>query len=32
VAGTRNSNALTTGYPIYTMGYRTVLISFKYRF
>jgi len=32
VAGTRNSNALTTGYPIYTMGYRTVLIAFNYRF
>ena len=32
VAGTRNSNALTTGYPIYSVGSRMVLIAFKYRF
>jgi len=32
VAGTKNSNALTTGYPIYSVGSRMVLIAFKYRF
>ena len=32
VAGTKNSNALTTGYPIYSVGSRVVLIAFKYRF
>ncbi len=32
VAGTRNSNTLTTGEPLYTTGYRVVLMSMKYRF
>ncbi len=32
VAGARNSNALTRGYPIYSVGSRMVLIAFKYRF
>jgi len=32
VAGTTNSNALTTGYPLYTVGERLVLLTIKYRF
>jgi hypothetical protein len=32
VAGTTNSNALTTGYPLYIVGYRVVLLTIKYRF
>jgi hypothetical protein len=32
VAGTRNSNALTTGYPIYSVGSRTVALAIKYAF
>ena len=32
VTGTRNSNALTTGYPIYTVGNRFLLFGFKYGF
>jgi hypothetical protein len=31
VAGTRNSNALTTGYPIYTVGSRMVQVAIKCR-
>jgi hypothetical protein len=32
VAGTRNSNALTTGYPIYAVGSRMVQLAIKYKF
>jgi hypothetical protein len=32
VAGTTNSNTLTTGYPLYTVGERLVLLTIKYRF
>jgi hypothetical protein len=32
VAGTRNSNALTTGYPIYSVGSRIVQLAIKYKF
>lgn len=32
VAGTRNSNALTTGYPIYAVGSRVVQLAIKYKF
>jgi hypothetical protein len=32
VAGTRNSNALTTGYPVYSVGFRMVQLAIKYKF
>jgi hypothetical protein len=32
VAGTTNSNSLTTGYPLYTTGYRMVVLAFRYKF
>ena len=32
VAGIRNSNSVTTGFPRYTTGYRMGLVSIKYKF
>jgi hypothetical protein len=32
VEGTKNSNALTTGYPIYSVGSRVVALAIKYTF
>jgi hypothetical protein len=32
VAGTANSNSLTTGFPLYATGYRVGLVSIKYKF
>jgi hypothetical protein len=32
VAGTTNSNFLTTGSPLYATGYRVGLVSVKYKF
>jgi hypothetical protein len=32
VAGATNSNSLTTGYPLYTTGYRVVVLAARYKF
>jgi hypothetical protein len=32
LAGTRNSNALTTGYPIYAVGSRVLQLAIRHRF